>query len=195
MANSVAERFNGTLLGRICTQFFQSGLPFSLWGELVAYSSIQLNSRTSVAIKNCTPLSIMAPLLQGHHHPINATQFKTFSCQAYVLDHDASKIQPTAKKMILVGLELRSNAFQLWDKATKRIVVSADVRFDEQSYPATGHSLTPSYKQITVVFPDLLATIPTTDTEKVTESEDVVEVEDKPNSNSSDSYGMPQHPW
>lgn len=69
-ANSVAERFNRTLLGRIRTQLHQSGLPFSLWGELVSYSSIQLNSSPSVAIENRTPLSMITPLLQGHHHPI-----------------------------------------------------------------------------------------------------------------------------
>lgn len=32
-ANSVANRFNFTLLGRIRTQLFQSQLPFSLWGD------------------------------------------------------------------------------------------------------------------------------------------------------------------
>lgn len=42
-ANGVSERFNRTLLGRLRTQFEQSGLPLFLWGELVMYSGLQMN--------------------------------------------------------------------------------------------------------------------------------------------------------
>jgi len=158
-ANSVAERFNRTLLGRIRTQFFQSGLPFFLWGELVAYASVQLNSSPSVAINNRSPLAMITPFFKGHYHPIKPSRFKPFGCQGYVLDNDASKLHPTAKRMVLVGLEPGSNAYRLWDKTTRRIVISSDVKFDENSFPATNHALTPSRTQIVDVFPDIMATI------------------------------------
>lgn len=155
----MAERFNRTLLGRICTQLVQSGLPFSLWGELVAHSSVQLKSSPSVAINNFTPVSIFSPLLEGHHHPIKITRFKPFGCQAYVLNHDASKLQSTARKMIMVDLEPGSNAYRLWDKTSQRVVISAEVGFNEFHFPAIGHSLTPSSVQVMDAFPDILATL------------------------------------
>lgn len=158
-ASSVAERFNRTLLGRIRTQLAQSGLPFSLWGEVVAYSSIQLNASPSVAVNNQSPLSLITPCFQGHHHPIKISRFKPFGCQEYVLNQDSSKIQPTAKCMIMIGLEPGSNACRLWDKNTKRVVISADVRFDELHFPATSHPLTPTPTEITDHFSDILATM------------------------------------
>lgn len=102
---------------------------------------------------------MISPLFQGHYHPIKITRFKPFGCQAYVLNHDSSKLQPTAKQMIMVGIEPGSNAYRLWDKSTRRIVISSDVRFNELSFPAVGHPLTPSNSQIIDVFPDVLATI------------------------------------
>lgn len=101
----------------------------------------------------------MTSHFKGHIHPIKITRFKPFGCQAYVLDQQASKLQPTAKRMILVGIEPGSNAFRLWDKISHRIVVSADVRFDENHFPAVGHSHTPSTTQIDDSFPDILATM------------------------------------
>lgn len=110
----------------------------------MTYSSIQLNSSPTVSLENKSPTSIISPLLLGHHHPIKAKRFKPFGCQAYVLNHDASKIHPTAQRMIFVGLETGSNAYRLWDKKTQRIVISADVTFDEKSFPAANHFLTPT---------------------------------------------------
>lgn len=39
-ANLVSEGFFRTLLGRMCTQLIQSGLPHSLWGWLAAYCGL-----------------------------------------------------------------------------------------------------------------------------------------------------------
>lgn len=126
----------------------------------MGYSSIQLKSSPWKAIDNCTPLQMITPLFNGHYHPIKPQRIKSFGCQAYDLKHDASKLDPTAKKMIFVGLEPGSNAYRLWDKSTRRIIVSADVKFDENSFPAAGHSLTPTNDQIIDLFPDMLANLP-----------------------------------
>lgn len=122
---------------------------------------------------------MITPLLTGHYHPIKPTRFKPFGCQAYVLNHEASKLDPTAKKMIFVGLEPGSNAYRLWDKSTRRITVSADLRFDETSFPAIGHSLTPTDAQITDIFPDLLASLSTShhNPTPVSEDSDIREIE------------------
>lgn len=126
----------------------------------MTYSSIQLNSSPSIALENKGPLSIITPLVLGHHHPVKAPRFKPFECQAYVLNLEALKIQPTAQRMIFVGLEAGSNAYTLWNKKLQKIVISADVKFDENTFPAAAHPLKPSQTQIVDIFPDILATIP-----------------------------------
>lgn len=126
----------------------------------MAYSSVQLNSSPSVAIQDCTPLSMITPFFKGHHHPIKPVRLKPFGRQAYVLSHNESKLEPTAKHMILVGLEAGSNVFQLWDQTSRQIVISSDVKFNEHHFSATGHENTPSPTQIELAFLDVLATVP-----------------------------------
>lgn len=77
------------------------------------------------------------------------------------MNHEALKLQPTAVRMVVVGLEPGSNAYRLWDKTTRRIVISSDVKFDESCFPATGHLFTPPSSHIEDTFPDILATLPT----------------------------------
>lgn len=96
-------------------------------GGLVAYSVVQLNSSPSVTIDNRTLLSVISPSFQGHHHPIKSTRFKPFGFQAYVINQDASKLQPTASRMIMVGLEPGSDTYWLWDKNSQNVIVSSDV--------------------------------------------------------------------
>lgn len=62
--------------------------------------------------------------------------------------------------MVLVGLEPGSNTYRLWDKSTRRIIISSDVKFDEEQFPATGHISNPSSSQIEDNFSDIMATVP-----------------------------------
>lgn len=151
-ANSVSERFNRTLLGRMRTQFEQSGLPLFLRGELVMYSSLQINLSPSAAIGMKSPYSLLVPHLKGHHHPLKPTRFRPFGCLAYVLDVNFSKLKPTARRMVFVCLEPGSNAYRFWDSVSSKIIISVDAKFDKSTFPAKNNHRSPSSNLLASTF-------------------------------------------
>lgn len=145
MANGVAERFNRTLIGRIRSQLFQSGLPLSLWGELALYCSVQISCIPSRSINNTSPLHLFESLTPTHTHPFSHLCLKPFGCLAFAHDrHRSSKVAPTSKRFIFVGIEPNARAWRLWDKHTQRIFVTGDAIFCENIFPAAHHSQSPS---------------------------------------------------
>lgn len=137
MANSVSERFNWTLLARMRTQMAQSGLPLFLWGELAMYSSHQINCSPSKSIQFKTPLEMFISATPSHHHPFDYSRLKPFGCLAFGLDrHRQSKLDPVAKRYILVGIEVNARAWRLWDRHKRRIIVTGDADFREDTFPA-----------------------------------------------------------
>ena len=46
------------------------------------------------------------------------------------------KLDKKAVEMIFVGYEQGSKGYRFWNPATRSIVVSRDVTFDEESFPA-----------------------------------------------------------
>lgn len=118
------------------TQFIQSGLPLYLWGELATYPALQINTSPTVALGDSTPLDIFIPHLKGHFHPVEPSRFCPFGCLAYTFDESHTKLGPTAKRLIFVGLAPSSNAARLWDRSNGRIVISSNITFDEAVFPA-----------------------------------------------------------
>lgn len=114
--NSVAERFNRTLLGKMRSRFVQAGLPLFLWGELAKYVSHQMNISPSAAIDKASPSSLFSPHLKGHQHPLKPSRLQPFGCLAYLHDDSSAKLSPTARRVIFLGLDPGSNAHRLWDK-------------------------------------------------------------------------------
>lgn len=151
-SNSVAKRFNLTLLGKMRFQFEESSLPLHLWEELAMYTSIQINSSPSVAINNNSPTSLFTPFLKGHHHPVKPTRLHPFGCLAYVHEESAAKLGPNARRMIFVGLESTSNASRFWDKTTQKIIVSSNAVFDEFTFPAKASPQSPPLATIMSTF-------------------------------------------
>lgn len=156
--NSVAERFNRTIISKMRAQLSQSGLPLYLWAELCLYTSLQINCSSTVSLDHRSPLESFRDHITSHQHPFNPKRLKPFGCLAYMYNRDHGKLEPTARRMIFVGLEPGSNAYRLWDKKTRKIVVSSDVTFDEQDFPAKHPEHSPSHQTISSAFPDDLFT-------------------------------------
>lgn len=112
-SNGVSERFNRTLLSKMRAQLYQSGLPLHFWAELVLYTSLQINCSPTIALQHQIPLNVFSKQLDSHEHPFNFKRLKTFGCLAYVHTKTRTKLGPTAKRMIFVGLEPGSNAYRL----------------------------------------------------------------------------------
>ena len=58
-----------------------------------------------------------------------------FGCRAWVIDDKANKWDPRSTPMVFVGYEMASKAHRLWDPMAHKIVVSANVKFDESVLP------------------------------------------------------------
>lgn len=97
-ANSVAERFNQTLVGRLRTQLVQSGLPLFLWGELAKYSCLQINCSPHQSLQMQSPQSVFEALTPTHYHPFDPRRLKAFGSLCYAINkRRKSKISPVAQ--------------------------------------------------------------------------------------------------
>lgn len=154
-ANSVSERFNLTILSKIRTQLLESGLPLHLWGEAAMYSSLQINCIPSISIKFEIPIRLLENLSPTHVHPFDVHRLKPFGSLCFALDRKrVSKVSPTARRFIFVGIESNARAVRLWDKSTSRILVTGDVIHREDNFPARDPTLSPPVMQ-DFTFPDL----------------------------------------
>lgn len=136
-ANSVSERFFRTIMGPICTQLLQSGLPSFLWGELAVYCSLQINCSPTRALHMHIPMLKYEKQVVGHLHPFDFSRLHPFGCQTFAHQQQRpSKLEPTSKRMIFVGLEQGARAARLWDPDTSRILVSGDILCREDVFPA-----------------------------------------------------------
>ncbi|TFY51065.1 hypothetical protein EVJ58_g10757 [Rhodofomes roseus] len=65
--------------------------------------------------------------------------FRVFGCKAFVhvpKEQRSGKLDKKAVEMIFVGYEQGSKGYRFWNPATRGIVVSRDVTFDEETFPA-----------------------------------------------------------
>lgn len=100
LAKSVLERFFRTLMGRIRKQLLQSGLPSFLWGGLDVYCS------PTRALQMNLPIVEFTKHIIGHLHLFNFSRLHPFGCLTFAHQQQrSSKLQPTSKRMIFVGLE------------------------------------------------------------------------------------------
>lgn len=125
-------------MGRIRTQLHQSGLPSFLWGELAAYCSLQINCSPTRALQMHIPILEFEKHIIGHLHQFDFSRLHPFGCRVFAhQQHRPTKLEPTSRSLIFVGLERGARAAQLWDPQTSRILVSGDIVCREDVFPAT----------------------------------------------------------
>lgn len=154
-ANAILERFNLTLISKIRTQLIESGLPLSLWGEAAVYSSLQINCTPSKAIDFQIPLRLFESMALTHSHPFDIDRLKPFGSLCFAIDRKhVSKVAPVARHFIFVGLEGNTRAARLGDKASSRILITADVTYREPNFTARDPINSPCVIK-DFAFPDL----------------------------------------
>jgi Reverse transcriptase (RNA-dependent DNA polymerase)/Integrase core domain/gag-polypeptide of LTR copia-type/GAG-pre-integrase domain len=130
--NGLAERWNRTILDKARALMHSAGLSLGFW-ELAVDTAVHTYNRTpSRTIKWRTPHELWA---DGHVPDVS--YFCVFGCKAYVHTPEAKrkKLDPRSIEMTLVGYELGSKGYRLWNANTRSIVLSRDVTFDERSFP------------------------------------------------------------
>ncbi|KIY48246.1 hypothetical protein FISHEDRAFT_6792, partial [Fistulina hepatica ATCC 64428] len=108
-----------------------SGVPKTYWPYAcftVQHAAFTIGRTPASGIKSKVPYEEL------FHRRVNASFFRPFGCTAYALlpkDQRGGKFNSHARKCILLGYRPGSKAYMLLDVATRKIIVSRHVRFDE----------------------------------------------------------------
>ncbi|GBM84347.1 Retrovirus-related Pol polyprotein from transposon TNT 1-94 [Araneus ventricosus] len=124
--NGVAERANRSLLEKGRAMIFESNLPKNFWGFAVLTAAYINNRMPNTSIDCHTPY-----YLKYNTHA-DLKNLRVFGCDAYTLipNSQRKKLDDKCKKMIFIGYS--SMGYRLLDPTTKRIIISKNVKFNEE---------------------------------------------------------------
>ncbi|PRQ23286.1 putative RNA-directed DNA polymerase [Rosa chinensis] len=127
--NGVAERKNRTIMDMVRCMLKFKGLPKYFWAEAVSCAVYILNRSPSRSIDGSTPYEVWSG------HKPNIQHMRVFGCIAFahVPDHIRKKLDDKADKCIFIGYSTVTKGYKLYNPKTKKVIVSRDVTFDEQS--------------------------------------------------------------
>lgn len=125
--NGVAERKNRTIMNMVRCMLKNKNLPACFWAEAVSCAVYLINRSPTKSLKDSTPNEVW------YGKKPNVAHLKTFGCLAYSHIPDAlrSKLDDKSEKGIFIGYSQRTKAYKLYNPKTKKMIISRDVRFDE----------------------------------------------------------------
>ncbi|CAM6117358.1 unnamed protein product [Calypogeia fissa] len=127
--NGVAERQNHTLLEAARSLQFEGNIPNFLWDELVKTSNHILNRCETASLHNSTPFETLYKCKPDLSH------LKIVGCLAYVHIPRELRKKLSAKSIrtAFMGCDDKSKAFRCYDPVKRKVYISQDVVFNEQS--------------------------------------------------------------
>jgi hypothetical protein len=125
--NGVAERKNRAITGATRSMLHDQSLPLYLWAEACA---------TAVYLQNRSPhriLGKMTPEEAFTGRRPDVEHIRIFGCSTFshVPSERRTKLDPTSQQGILVGYSEVSKAYRIYIPPLRKVVVSRDVRFEE----------------------------------------------------------------
>src|SRR5882757_2940973 len=108
-------------------------LSYGFWEHAVCTATHTYNRSPIRSLKWHTPHEIWSG-----GHTLGVSYFRVFGCKAYVHVHkdDRKKLDPKACEATFIGYKPGSKGYRLWDKCTRSVILSRDVKFDEESFPS-----------------------------------------------------------
>ena len=105
------------------------GVPKDFWAEAMKWSVHVLNRSPTFAVKKMTPEEAWNGRKPSVEH------FKVFGCIAYahIPDEMRRKLDDKGEKCVFFGVSEHSKAYKLFNPITKRMIISCDVIFGEDS--------------------------------------------------------------
>ena len=129
--NGRAERFQQTILNKAESMRHMAGLSSGFWSYAV---------RTMIHVYNVTPIAkdgFKTPKKMWSGLTPDISHLRIFGCSAYVTINKKKrrKLDLKSQEMTFIGYEPGSKGYQFWDKDSRSIVISRDVKFDESKFP------------------------------------------------------------
>ncbi|GKD46371.1 retrovirus-related pol polyprotein from transposon TNT 1-94 [Tanacetum coccineum] len=133
--DNVVERRNRTLVEAARTMLIFSRLPEFLWAEAVATACFTQNRSIIHTRHNKTPYE----LLRGRKP--NVEYFHVFGSLCYPTNDrdDLGKMKPKADIGVFIGYSETSRGFRIYNRRTKKIMETINVKFDELTAMASEH--------------------------------------------------------
>ena len=129
--NGRAERFQQTIINKVESMRHITGLSSGFWSYAI---------RTAIHIYNVTPIAkdeFKTPKKMWSGLTPNISHLHIFGCSAYVTINKKKrqKLNLKSREMTFIGYEQGSKGYQFWDKDSRSVVISHDVKFDESKFP------------------------------------------------------------
>lgn len=139
--NGIVERKYRHLLKISRALLFQSKVTICFIGENICLLTTThlINRLPSKVLKRRTPYSIL------FNQPPDYANPKTFGCLCYAstLSNGRGKFDPRATTCVFLGYPLGQKGYKLLEFHSKRIIVSRDVHFCEDTYPFASNPSPP----------------------------------------------------
>ena len=108
-----------------------AGLSSGFWSYAV---------RTVIHVYNMTPIAkdgFKTPKKMWNGLTPDISHLRIFGCSAYVTINKKKrrKLDPKNREMTFISYEPGSKGYQFWDKDSRSVVISRDVKFDESRFP------------------------------------------------------------
>ncbi|KAL0849649.1 hypothetical protein ABMA28_013903 [Loxostege sticticalis] len=127
--NGLAERMNRTLLERARCMIINASLQKQFWGEAVTTAAYITNRCPTRSLAYSTPEEMWTG------KALNISHMRIFGSEAmvHIPKEKTKKWDSKASKMIFVGYSEESKGYRLLDPKTKKVVISRDVTFLENT--------------------------------------------------------------
>ncbi|KAJ0550054.1 putative RNA-directed DNA polymerase [Helianthus annuus] len=129
--NGVVERKHRHLLETARALRFEANIPKRFWGECILTAAYIINRLPSKVIKNKTPYELVWKQKPVYYH------LRVFGCLAYFRNTNTNgdKLEERGKPGIFLGYPQGIKGYKVYDIETKKIIVSRDVFFLENTFP------------------------------------------------------------
>ncbi|KAJ4703769.1 Retrovirus-related Pol polyprotein from transposon TNT 1-94 [Melia azedarach] len=124
--NGVAERMNQTLLERARCMLSNAELIRRFWAEAVSTECYLINRGPYTGIHLKTPFEVWSG------KPADYSNLRAFGCTVYYHVNEG-KLEPRAKKRVFIGYGDEVKGYRIWSPSEKRVILSRNVVFDENS--------------------------------------------------------------
>ncbi|KAJ9548285.1 hypothetical protein OSB04_020828 [Centaurea solstitialis] len=133
--NGVVKRRNRTLVEAARTMLAYSKLPMFLWAEAVDTACYTQNRSIVNNRFGKTPYELI------NNQVPNIGHFRVFGCRCFVLNdrEERHKLQAKSDEAIFIGYSKNSIAYRVYNKRTKMVLESSNVKFDPYAEMASEH--------------------------------------------------------
>ncbi|THH14262.1 hypothetical protein EUX98_g9630, partial [Antrodiella citrinella] len=130
--NGMAERANRTMAEGVTCMLVEARLPPSFWGEALSTFVYVRNRLPTASLPNHT-----TPYELAYKKKPTIVHFRVFGCRAYVLVQKDQRrsLEPHSVPCIFLGYPEGYKGWRCYDPATRKIIISRDVVFNEHEFP------------------------------------------------------------